>query len=321
MQRASLVNVQDIPVEKDSSTDQLLEPLVMCQPTGIPTNPGSSLETQCTTKLKWQMPFPNKPKYHTGCQSNRQLRWSRSSSVDALPLLDSPVYGDILSCRGTDPSEDPSDPQVSSTTPTFDARRWSSIYLSQLPMPPYSYVPPSIDNVPLGVSASKEGIEAIVCNIRTFLSGRRHDYCPQSNDVPSIVSDTNLPFSAFRSDHSMADDGCQITPTPTTESYLVTANDIASILDIVMTGLRGLHEERLEIGCQSLMFVREPLNLKLIPGTKVIVPPTPTRADPATTISSVQPCFSLATVVGTAWYSAQVSKSTIISRQSITEVN
>ncbi|KAI1490189.1 hypothetical protein F5X96DRAFT_567281 [Biscogniauxia mediterranea] len=272
---------------------------------------------QCETKPKWNMPFPNKHRHNRERSLIKQARKSKSSSVDVWPLLDTCV-----------PEEDPSRgdvdlPDPLMPPPEFAAatRRWSSVYLESQPsMSPCLGISPPMVDMSVDGPVSREGIEGIVCNIRAFLSDKHHDDCPQTVNTSTISNENDPPSLTYRSDHGIINDGRLKAPTPTTESYLVTTNDIAAILDIVITGIRGLHDDSLEMGCQSLMLPKEPL-VKPVPGTKRIVPPTPTLADPATTISSVQPCFSLAALAGTNRHSIQASKSTFISRQSITEVN
>ncbi|KAI1631635.1 hypothetical protein F4809DRAFT_657634 [Biscogniauxia mediterranea] len=280
-----MVNGDEILEREENTTGQLSEPLVMmCQPTSIPTNPVSTLEMQCETKPKWNVPFPNKHRHNRERSLIKQARKSKSSSVDVWPLLDTCV-----------PEEDPSrrdadlpDPLMPSPASAAATRRWSSVYLETQPsMSPGLGISPPMVDVSLDGPVSREGIEGI-----------RHDNCPQTVDTSSISNENDPPSLTYRSDHGIINDGRLKPPTPTTESYLVTTNDIAAILDIVITGVRGLHDDSLEVGCQSLMFPKEPL-VKPVPGTKRIVPPTPTLADPATTITSVQPCFSLAALAGT----------------------
>ncbi|KAI0601071.1 hypothetical protein F4775DRAFT_478989 [Biscogniauxia sp. FL1348] len=314
---ASAVNGEEALGREESAAGQLSEPpVVMCQPTSIPTNPISTLEMNCPTRPKWNTPFP---KYRHDRERSliKQARRSKSGSVDVWPLLDTCVPEEDSPPGDTDLSG----PLMISPASAATTRRWSSVYLeSQQSMPPTSGISPPIVDVSLDGPVSREGIEGIVCNIRAFLSDKRHDDCAQGIDTSPISNENNPPSLTYRSDRDFINDGRLKPPTPTTESYLVTTNDIAAILDIVIAGVRGLHDDSLEVGCQSLMFPKEPL-VKPVPGTKRIVPPTPTLADPATTISSVQPFFSLDALAGTTRRYVQASKSTIISRQSITEVN
>ncbi|KAI0178696.1 hypothetical protein GGR52DRAFT_569603 [Hypoxylon sp. FL1284] len=63
-------------------------------------------------------------------------------------------------------------------------------------------------------------------------------------------------------------------------------------MDIVITGIRRIHDDGSSARCLSMLLPQETL-LKPTPNTKAIIPMLPTIADPATTINSVQPSFSL----------------------------
>lgn len=145
-----------------------------------------------------------------------------------------------------------------------------------------------------------EETENIVEDIKAYLSYRRHRAC-------DAVSGTR-------------DQTCQPTPRPSeaVDTYLVSTNDIAEILDIVIGGLRALHDKHLSTGCLSTL---PPGHTRSRAGTykKGIFPQCSRFADPATTISSVKSAFSAAGYAKD--HTPHNSKATIVSRQSITEFN
>ncbi|KAI1502192.1 hypothetical protein F5X99DRAFT_380191, partial [Biscogniauxia marginata] len=312
----SIINSHDKLGKKESIRIQPSEPLVMmCQPTDIPTNPTSTLESsdlQCAAKSKCNIHFLNKQEH------NPEHHDIGTTVINPQKKLksDSSIHDDNPAANGTVPL----DTLTSSPAQAIAARRWSSICLEhQESMPQYSKNSPVLIETPLGGPVSRQGVEGILGNICAYLSDKRYDDCPRSIDTVSVSNENHFPSLNFRPDDGIINDGRLKPPTSPIESYLVTTHDIATILDIVITGIRRFPDGNTDIGCQSLMFPREPL-VKPNHRTKMMVLPVPTIADPATTISSVQPCFSLTAFPGSSRRHTQVAKSTFISRQSITEV-
>ncbi|KAK8034569.1 hypothetical protein PG993_009564 [Apiospora rasikravindrae] len=104
------------------------------------------------------------------------------------------------------------------------------------------------------------------------------------------------------------------------DTYLVSTDDIAEILDIVIAGLRKSHDRHLSTGCLSVLL---PSHIRARAGTheKGIFPQCSKSADPATTISSVKSAFSAAGYgkdLGIT-HTLRNNKAIIVSRQSITE--
>ncbi|KAI0477237.1 hypothetical protein GGR56DRAFT_397541 [Xylariaceae sp. FL0804] len=167
-------------------------------------------------------------------------------------------------------------------------------------------------------SLPTEGIEGIICNIRAYLSDKRHDCCARGSRTTSNSHENRSSSSALRElEDLMWKDGHRKARTG---SYLVTTNDIAGILDIILAGLRPMDNARASDGCLSLLLPKEPFDIPA-PRPTAIVPGTAAMAEPATTISFVQPSFS---VKGSSDNHVDIDpafKSTFISRQSITEVD
>ncbi|KAK7953802.1 hypothetical protein PG988_014496 [Apiospora saccharicola] len=160
-----------------------------------------------------------------------------------------------------------------------------------------------------------EETENIAEDIKAYLSHRRHRTCDvvpgtshrnrQPTPRPSLV-----PVSGAETIRAQSNE--------TVETYLVSTNDIAEILDIVIGGLRALHDKHPSTGCLSTL---TPSYTRSRAGTigKGIFPQCSTFADPATTISSVKSAFSAAGYAKD--HTPRNNKATIISRQSITECN
>lgn len=163
-------------------------------------------------------------------------------------------------------------PLAPATAPPIVTKRWSSVghnATSSVP-PEATRAPPSVLDCldDLGIARGPD-VDDIIGNVRTYLS-RRH-------------AESRLP--ARRSSH---------------DGYLVTTEDIAGILGIVISSLRGLQHEHST--CLTTVLPKG-ADAKPSPCLRAIVPQLTRRADPATTVGS-----------GSA-------KATIISRSSVTEVD
>ncbi|KAK8037972.1 hypothetical protein PG994_014739, partial [Apiospora phragmitis] len=132
--------------------------------------------------------------------------------------------------------------------------------------------------------------ENIVNNIKTYLSYRRHETC---DAVPSASGQTYKPTPRPSMLVPQSSDAIGIQPRWDNDTYLVSTDDIAEILDIVIDGLRITHDRHLSTGCLSVLF---PSHSRARAGThkKGIFPQCSKFAGQATTISSVKSAFSVA---------------------------
>ncbi|KAI1843771.1 hypothetical protein JX266_010030 [Neoarthrinium moseri] len=159
---------------------------------------------------------------------------------------------------------------------------------------------------------TQQGIEGIVASIRAYLSDRRHDSC----SYHWVQNQSHPAQGSYRSSRTQNENGSSHGGLG---EFLVSTSDIAGILEIVITGLRHLHEEYVPTGCSSVLLPRD-LNARPTTNPDKIMLPAPCLADPATTISSVQPLFS-ALEAQTFGAKTQCTKATIVSRQSVTKVS
>ncbi|KAK8855704.1 hypothetical protein PGQ11_011616 [Apiospora arundinis] len=163
-----------------------------------------------------------------------------------------------------------------------------------------------------------EEIENIVNGIKRYLSYRHHGTC---NAAPGMNDQTcpPTPRPSMLLPGVTNTIGAQPHVHEASDTFLVSTNDIAEILDIVIAGLRTIHDKHLTTGCLTAML---PGRTRSRAGTtkKGIVPQCSKPADPATTISSVKSAFSATGYAnhGTS-HAFRNNKSIIISRQSITE--
>ncbi|KAI1205562.1 uncharacterized protein F4807DRAFT_282473 [Annulohypoxylon truncatum] len=291
------------------------EPLVsICQPgRSIPESPPEVLSPPLARapKSRWAIPFSlrhqHNPKHRHFCPKplGRRLHRTFHGTSDSIPLLQP-----LRSESGID-AIDFTKPLISSpASPVVD--RWSSVYTgSHSPRSERSY---SSDLITI----DQRGTDAIVSTIRAYLSSRGHDDC--SPRIGASTANENYPPSKFQTVQDALREGRLDTDETTVDKYLVTTSDIAGILDIVISGIRGIHRGRYAAICLSMLLPKESLP-KPSPKITAIVPGSPTIADPATTISSVQPSFSVAGCSGNHRHYLDASRTTFISRQSITEVN
>ncbi|KAI1763352.1 hypothetical protein GGR53DRAFT_369336 [Hypoxylon sp. FL1150] len=298
------------------------EPLVsVCQPgstvpTAPPENTGSPVP-KSALKTRWTTPFAMRhhdPKHHHFCPKpvGRRLHRPFYGTSESLPLLQ-PVTNEWE----VGPSGYTTPIVPSPGSPIAISHPCSAYYGSPSPLlgrPQYPASSPLDDLMTL----DRQGTDSIIRNICAYLSGRKHNDC-STRPGTLETSHENRPLSwRFRSDLDARQNSKTRPIEATADSYLVTTNDIAGILDLVIAGIRRFHDEGPGAGCLSMLLPQEAL-LKPTPSIKAIIPMSPTIADPATTISSVQPSFSLAS---SPRYQGQydTARTTFISRQSITEV-
>ncbi|KAI2627040.1 hypothetical protein GGS26DRAFT_592660 [Hypomontagnella submonticulosa] len=285
------------------------EPLVASPPeTQLPAS-------KSAVKPKWPFHFSarrhHNPKHHHFCPRPITRRFHRAfhGTSESIPLLQP------LRNRSDTELSDYMEPLTSShalpASPIMTGR-WSSVHTRT--QSPRSARSNSLIDFSLRdpISITRQGADAIVCNIRAYLSDRRHNDCLQRTEILPTANGNRPSLVAFRAGHTEANE-------PTGDSYLVTTNDIAAILDIVIAGIRSLHNYSSAAGCLSMLLPKESLP-KPIPCMKAIIPGSPTIADPATTINSAQPSFSMTGSSGHHEHYLDSLRTTIISRQSITEV-
>ncbi|KAI1400121.1 hypothetical protein F4819DRAFT_385544 [Hypoxylon fuscum] len=293
------------------------EPLVsICQPGGafsVAAPENQSLEPKRALKPRWTIPFTTRhdhnPKHHHFCPRPISRRFHKTfhSTSKSIPLLQ-PLADELDAERSNFTT-----PLVSSPGPMG---RWSSAYNEDL----RSGKSPSLIESPFDpINISRQGTDSIVSNIRAYLSTRRHNDCsPQPGTIPS--ANENRPLSwRFRTSGNAHRGSYTRATEASTDSYLVTTNDIAAVMDIVIAGIRRIHSEGSTVRCLSMLLPKEALP-KPILNVKAIIPMSPVVADPATTISSVQPSFSLAGGSAHHTHYLDAPRTTFISRQSITEV-
>ncbi|KAI2466867.1 hypothetical protein F4781DRAFT_334248 [Annulohypoxylon bovei var. microspora] len=289
-------------------------PISICQPgRSVPVSPPEvqSPPSIRAPKSRWAIPFSlrhhHNPKHRHFCPKPLGRRFHRAlyGTSDSIPLLQP-----LTSESGID-TNDFARPLISSpASPVVD--RWSSVYTgSHSPCSERSYS--SVDPI----SINKQGTDAIVSTIRAYLSSRKHDGC--SPQIGVSTTNENYPPLKLQTGQTSLREGF-LRPSETAEdNFLVTTNDIAGILDIVIAGIRCIHRGDAAAKCLSMLLPKESLP-KPSPKFKAIVPGSASIADPATTISSVQPSFSIAGCSGNHRHQLDASRTTFISRQSITEV-
>ncbi|KAK7966554.1 uncharacterized protein PG986_000831 [Apiospora aurea] len=162
-----------------------------------------------------------------------------------------------------------------------------------------------------------EQTESIVKTIEAYLSHRRHDTC---DAVPGTGVQTCVPTPRPSTLGPRGADAIGTQPDRAIDTYLVSTDYIAGILDIVIAGLRPSHDRHLSTGCLSVLL---PSHTRARAGTheKGIFPQCPKSADPATTISSVKSAFRAAGY-GTdldITPTLRNNKAVIVTRQSMTE--
>ncbi|KAK5626316.1 hypothetical protein RRF57_002031 [Xylaria bambusicola] len=166
---------------------------------------------------------------------------------------------------------------TSPPSPTITARHGSSDTGREQVTPTWL---PTVSQSQLEHHFSKQGMDGIFRNVRTFLAAKRH------GKLAATTSDENdKPSSPI-----------QTTPDirylePPEDQYLITTDDIAGILDIVVAGVCSIHDDKGQPDCRSLLFAR---GQRAKPTLRVenIIPGEPAVAGPTTTFCSPRPCFN-----------------------------
>ncbi|KAI1102872.1 hypothetical protein F4804DRAFT_249534 [Jackrogersella minutella] len=295
-------------------------PVSICQPGRFtpvtppppPPPPAQSPPPIRTSKSKWAVPLimrhHHNPKHRHFCPKPLGRRFHRSfhGTSESIPLLQ-PLTNE--SSIDINPF---TSPLISSPASPIVVDRWSSVCTgSNSPRSERSHS--SVDPI----NIDRQGTDAIVSNIRAYLSGRRHNNCSSRTGVSS--TDKNHPPSKLQANQITSRESHAGPSGTAAETYLVTTDDIAGILEIVVAGIRSIHRGGSAARCLSMLLPKEPL-IKPSPNLNAIIPGSPSIADPATTITSVQPSFSMSRCSGHHSHYLDASRTTFISRQSITEV-
>lgn len=169
---------------------------------------------------------------------------------------------------------------------------------------------PALEDLRAPYNTSRTTVDAIIRNVRASLSHRRHVDCsvPQNGTARSTESQSPGEQASGRQ----------------SDTYLITENDIADILKIVVRGLHEIYNEKLFAECLSRVLPHDAAKKPSLNGKSIKVGMS-TRAAPATTVNSVQPTFSSTGESGGRTQQATATpwrppRSTFISRQSVTEV-
>ncbi|KAI0011544.1 hypothetical protein F4779DRAFT_637011 [Xylariaceae sp. FL0662B] len=319
------VSLVAAPTEVTSTTrpPESLVSVLRFDPT--PTAPPPTPQTPSirhTLKSRWATPFASiqhqhNPKHHHLCSTYLSRRFHKADH--ALPKTAPRLTASKNSKHEFDRLV--TERLISSPAYPVTTRRWSSVHASNQPvMSPsstrsYSLIDSRLDGQ---TGMDRQAIDGIVCNIRAYLSDKRHDQCSPRLAMSLTANENRPPSSGLQVDENTTQSRHVRENEPLTDSYLVTTGDIAGILEIVIAGLRHVDDQNSLTACLSLLLPKESL-AKPTPNVKAIIPIRPSIADPATTISSVQPSFSLTRCSGQHKHYLDATRATIISRQSITE--
>ncbi|KAI0100283.1 hypothetical protein GGR51DRAFT_564307 [Nemania sp. FL0031] len=180
---------------------------------------------------------------------------------------------------------------VSSPAPAITTRRWSSVTGREQSLTACHYqgrLPLAARPQPDGY-INKQEFNGILSNIRAYLSTRQHTAASRK-PVPIVTNENDVPVSSLQSlPHTPY---LELAELPE-DQYLVSADNIAKILDIVVSGVRGIQADSAQPDCQSLLFSNGTYAKPTLQNQSII-PGMPAGADPATTICSPRPCFSAA---------------------------
>ncbi|KAI1118332.1 hypothetical protein F5Y14DRAFT_447205 [Nemania sp. NC0429] len=178
---------------------------------------------------------------------------------------------------------------VSSPAPAVTTRDWSSPtgrepclsachYQGRLPITP---------RAPLEGYVSRQKIDDILCHIHAYLSTSQRAESSRRHS-PTAVNENDL----FPAQTRLNDPHLEIPPQPENQ-YLITTDNIIGILDIVIASVHSPHDDGSQLDYQSFLFPSRTHSRPTLQGRNII-PSVSAPADPATTICSPRPCFSLA---------------------------
>ncbi|KAH8203187.1 hypothetical protein TruAng_002708 [Truncatella angustata] len=248
----------------------------------------------CPSRVGWPLPYQHEPEHHRFCAkpmidhfAKRRSSLSKSGTNGTLSHLD----------VGTAYIEEPLtiEQLVSSPADPVTTKCWSSTsigsYLSTIE--PHSPNPTRFDDA----EAVQRGIKDIVFNIRVYLKNSRHDHCLLGSGQTRSTQAEHQ--NSQNQSHDLSNNGDRAA-NEMPESFLVSSNDIAGILDIVISGLRRIHGQDIPSGCFSARPAKDE-NAKLTTRLDSIVPPPSLLAEPTTTVSSVLPLFSVPQLSSSTW--------------------
>ncbi len=248
----------------------------------------SAYSSQPTSRLV-SVIGPQRPK-----QEKEQLPEDVNSAArpsEPLASVCLPPTEAALSDKAASTANSNTDKLASSPAPIMVARRCSSVTRGEQDLPPCHDQDrlPTITRAQLDGRFSKQGIDGIVCNVRAFLAARRQN---DSSGKPATtgISGNDMPLSSIQTALDKPQLNISVLPE---DQYLITTDNIAGILDIVIAGVCSIQDDT-QSDCRSLLFPSGTHVKPRLRTQNIIIPGVSAVADPATTICSPQPCFSLA---------------------------
>ncbi|KAI1268044.1 hypothetical protein F5Y18DRAFT_277361 [Xylariaceae sp. FL1019] len=300
----------------------------ICQSLGRSTLPSltSSIhntESNVSSEGKWlragSIQNMHSPKQHIF--SNSILRRQMSSNDEtrkALPLL----AASLKDGSSENESTAVTDGLLSSPAPPIETGRWSSVFGGDQASEDHTSdtfhsSQPTTPQAQHSSYVTRQGIDDVVSNIRAYLFARRHSDCTGRTGGKTGKGNRPSPFKHGPfCDAGIAPDAPPVAP----DRYLVSTNDIANILDIVIAGLREPQPHVCRSYSHSDVLSSDSESMPMLAGER-IVPGTSSLADPAVTVSSAQPCFTDSFYSPFVESSSKTPKITYVSRRSTTEVN
>ncbi|KAI1148921.1 hypothetical protein F4825DRAFT_469680 [Nemania diffusa] len=284
----SVSQEQGRPPESVASLSRTLEPLTSHLPLLAETVPPSTNDQATLCKHSTET-YAHLPRHRHSSPTSSCYRLNQSKAQGPPDFIEVASSKEGMS---TTSSNDVPDRLASSPAPAITTRRCSSATGREQSLVACHYqgrLPP-MTRAQLDGFVSKKGMDDILCNVRAYLSAGQHTRSSRKpsmmvtneNDTPSALLQTLL-------------DGPSIEmPALPEDQYLVTADNIAKILDIVIAGVRSsIQANDTQPGCQSLLFPNG-THAKPTLRSQNIIPGVSSVAGPATTICSPRPCFSLA---------------------------
>lgn len=323
--RASLISIGNdqffsAPSSR-ASTPVILEPSSLTRAhLGVSSEPVTPFLIDSTLKQRWTLPFtrhqhPEEPAYLSLFPKSLSGHLQQSQPGTGA---DSPLFRVLYELAN--PNNTPNTATLNMTPSPRSQRsvvQQSPTGFADLTVPSLRLRrSPALDDLRVPYRSSHASVESIICNIRAFLSHRRHTGCSQLPNAPVPSSENRSPV---KTPPGKEVEGAE----QSADTYLITTNDIASILEIVTMGLQGIHGEKSPAGFLSRLLPRGNTDRPSM-GSRAIMPRMSTHADPATTFSSVQPTFS--STGAALGHERKINERgvptvTYISRQSVTEVD
>ncbi|KAI0163912.1 hypothetical protein GGR57DRAFT_270226 [Xylariaceae sp. FL1272] len=254
------------------------------------------------------------PKQHTFRNPTFRRQMSNREARKSLPFLASSSLPDGES--GNEPTT-MADGLLSSPAPPVETRRWSSVFggvrISDTCDNSQATTAP-IQRLSL---VTRQEVDDVVSNIRTYLSARRHSDCTFLADGKLGNGKRQSPFEhGPLCDAGNDNDASSIAP----DQYLVSTSDIAGILDIAIAGLRNPQSHVGRLHGRPVVLSSDSESKPTL-ASEHIVPGRPSLADPAVTVLSARPCFTDSPYSPLAESSNNMPKQTYVSRHRATEVD